>query len=228
MRTRGFTLIELLVVIAIIAILAGLLFPVFARAKRSAKQTTCLSNLHQIGSAIVLYENDYDDIFPYAVDPSDKYASDIWSQTPAWQAQINKMPLMSDALQPYVKSHEVFHCPSDNGMEYLDDHLPTKLEASPSLFATYGSSYLYRTEIAFQFLSQTSFTLPANINVMFDGAGNWHGDGHSVDDGDLESGGNDLFNLLSGFRYNTLFGDFHAKSLTHDQLQAAWAIPVTG
>src|ERR1700722_1025735 len=107
MRTRGFTLIELLVVIAIIAILAGLLFPVFARAKRSAKQTTCLSNLHQIGSAIVLYENDYDDIFPYAVDPSDKYASDIWSQSPAWQAQINKMPLMSDALQPYVKSHEV-------------------------------------------------------------------------------------------------------------------------
>ncbi len=223
-RREGFTLIELLVVIAIIAILAGLLFPVFARAKRSAKQTTCLSNLHQIGTSIVLYENDFDDIFPYAVDPSDKWASDIWDQSPQWKAQIASMPLLSDALQPYVKSREIFHCPSDSGTEYLDDHLPTKLQSSPSMYKTYGSSYLYRTEIAFRYQTQTNFQLPANINVLFDGAGNWHGDGHQINDGDLGDPG--LFDLLRSFRYNTLFGDFHARSISWDQMNQAWSTPL--
>ena len=77
-KRRGFTLIELLVVIAIIAILAAILFPVFAQVREKARATACLSNLKQIGNAIVLYEGDYDDIIPNALDPSDKYASDIW------------------------------------------------------------------------------------------------------------------------------------------------------
>src|SRR5437867_8140420 len=63
MRRRGFTLIELLVVIAIIAILAAILFPVFAQARASARQATCLSNLKQIGTAAMLYVQDYDEKF---------------------------------------------------------------------------------------------------------------------------------------------------------------------
>lgn len=63
-RQRAFTLIELLVVIAIVAILAAILFPVFARAKASAQQSACLSNMRQIGTAFTLYLNDYDDAMP--------------------------------------------------------------------------------------------------------------------------------------------------------------------
>ncbi|CAN5536067.1 hypothetical protein BH11ARM2_BH11ARM2_30500 [soil metagenome] len=216
---RAFTLIELLVVIAIIAILAGLLFPVFARAKAKAKQTTCLSNLKQIGSSIALYMGDYDDIFPFALDASDKWAPQIWDHEPDFAARIPYMPLLVDVLQPYCKSKEIFHCPADTGTEVLDNNFPEKFHTSPSMFVSYGSSYFFRTEIAFKAFSQTSFKLPSDVNVMFDGAGNWHGDGRALrpdDDGDT------YFNLKSGYRYNTLFGDFHARNLTTDQYQAAW------
>ncbi|NLO04745.1 MAG: prepilin-type N-terminal cleavage/methylation domain-containing protein, partial [candidate division WS1 bacterium] len=64
MRRKGFTLIELLVVIAIIAILAAILFPVFARAREKARQTSCLSNLKQISLAVIMYTQDYDDRMP--------------------------------------------------------------------------------------------------------------------------------------------------------------------
>src|SRR5437762_3834341 len=63
-RKRGFTLIELLVVIAIIAILAAILFPVFAQARESARKTSCLSNVRQLGTAYQMYLQDYDELFP--------------------------------------------------------------------------------------------------------------------------------------------------------------------
>src|ERR1700677_1343177 len=62
---KAFTLIELLVVIAIIAILAAILFPVFAQAKEAAKKTSCLSNMKQLGLADIMYVNDHDDTYPY-------------------------------------------------------------------------------------------------------------------------------------------------------------------
>jgi len=224
-KSAAFTLVELLVVIAIIAILAGILFPVFARAKRQAKQTACISNLKQIGSSITLYEGDYDDVFPAAVDPSDKYTPQIWTTYPEWQARIPHMPLLNEVLQPYLKSNEIFHCPADIGSEYLDNNFPTPFLTAPSMFHTYGTSYLYRTEIAFRYLTQTGFQLPANINVLFDGAGHWHGDGRGLDASDVTDP-QSYFSLLQGYRYNTLFGDYHAKSLSYGQYQQAWSTPL--
>src|SRR5689334_10975610 len=98
---RGFTLIELLVVIAIIAILAAILFPVFAQAREKARQSVCLSNQKQIGTAIMLYVQDYGETYPiYDYYPKE----DIY-----WFDMIN----------PYVKSSSnrssVFRCPSVTG-----------------------------------------------------------------------------------------------------------------
>jgi len=220
---RAFTLIELLVVIAIIAILAALLFPVFARAKAAAKQTGCISNLNQIGKAIAMYMADYDGLFPHALDASDKYAPQIWNQSPEWQLRISQMPLMHECIQPYVKNYQVFQCPSDSGSSILDNHFPVPLASAPSMFKTYGSSYFYRTEIGFRYMSDTSFELPANINVMFDGAGHWHGSKGRLEASDSNQ---TYFEKVKNFRYVTLFGDFHAKSLTFDQLQECWSIPL--
>ncbi len=68
MKTRGFTLIELLVVIAIIAILAAILFPVFAQARNKARQTACISNIRQCWLALTMYRDDHDSVYPYGVD----------------------------------------------------------------------------------------------------------------------------------------------------------------
>ena len=103
-RSRGFTLIELLVVIAIIAILASILFPVFARAREAARSTSCVSNLKQLGVAFQMYTQDYDEsVFPLyfngaaGVTNPDNQGAWRWF----W------------VLQPYVKNLEIRKCPSD-------------------------------------------------------------------------------------------------------------------
>ncbi|MBS1723061.1 MAG: prepilin-type N-terminal cleavage/methylation domain-containing protein [Armatimonadetes bacterium] len=221
MVRRAFTLIELLVVIAIIAILAALLFPVFARAKASAKQATCVSNLRQIGAAIGIYMTDNDDVFPNAVDAVDKYRPEIWDHEPEFKAQIPYMPLLHEALQPYIKSKDIFHCPSDDGTETVDDHPWLEFKTAPTMYSTYGSSYFFRTEIAFKLFSQTRFKLPANVNVLFDASGHWHGSG-----GRMMVNDPDAFNKVRGYRYSTLYGDLHVKNVNFDQLRQAWDTPL--
>ena len=219
MRSRAFTLIELLVVIAIISILAGLLFPVFARAKAQAKQTACLSNLKQIGTAIGLYMNDYDDVFPHAVDASDRHAPEIWSEFPDFQARIPHMPLMVEALYPYTRNNLIFKCPGDSGTMVLDNHFPQTFKTSPTMYDQYESSYFFRTEIAFKAFTQTRFKLPSDVNVMFDGAGHWHGSTRALHPDDCF---NTYFDIINGYRYNCLYGDFRVKSLNVNQLNTAW------
>ncbi|MCE5237582.1 DUF1559 domain-containing protein [bacterium] len=107
MSRRGFTLIELLVVIAIIAILAAILFPVFAKAREKARQSSCLSNTRQLALAILQYVQDNDEVFMYAnLNPPGTY----------WYV----------AAAPYMKSTQILQCPSRRGavdygynMDYL-------------------------------------------------------------------------------------------------------------
>lgn len=217
-KRHGFTLIELLVVIAIIAVLAAILFPAFAKAKSQARQTQCVGNFKQIGSAIILYMGDYDDVFPHAVDPTDKFTPQIWNEFPEFQARIPFMPMLHEALQPYIKSREIFHCPSDTGSEVLDSHPDVDFRTSPSMFKSYGTSYLFRTEIAFRFFTQSSLSLPSDVNVLFDGAGHWHPNARP-----LRRQDGITYEQLQSYRYNVLFGDMHARNLTYDGLQRAWA-----
>lgn len=106
-RASAFTLIELLVVIAIIAILAAILFPVFAQARESARQTTCLSNIKQISLSSLMYAQDYDEKYVIV-------GSAIGNATLLDPVNGNGQPFngWSLDLQPYMKSRDVFLCPS--------------------------------------------------------------------------------------------------------------------
>lgn len=223
MRRRAFTLIELLVVIAIIAIFAAFLFAVFATAKAKAKQAKCLSNLRQVGIAMELYMADWDDVYPFGVDAADKYASDIWSGNPEWQAKIDAMPLMHELLLDYARSQLIFECPSDVGTRVLDNNFPTELQTSPTLFKQYGSSFFFRTEIAFSGKTGSNFSAPSETNTFFDAGGHWHGRGRALaPDDDFEQ----VFGALKGYRYNVLYGDLHAKNASFDGLAQAWSTPL--
>ncbi|MEN6401236.1 MAG: prepilin-type N-terminal cleavage/methylation domain-containing protein, partial [Armatimonadia bacterium] len=114
-RRRGFTLIELLVVIAIIAILAAILFPVFAKAREKARQTSCLNNLKQIGTAFIQYAQDYDERMPMRginmVQP-DTSAPGYFFTTAYNGSTTGKLISWMDLVYPYIKNRQVFVCPS--------------------------------------------------------------------------------------------------------------------
>ena len=105
----GFTLIELLVVIAIIAILAAILFPVFAAAKASAKGITCLSNQKQIGTGFVLYTSDWDDRMPDARDLKISIGYRPWA---SWPPSDPRAGWAEIVLDPYLKNKDIWSCPS--------------------------------------------------------------------------------------------------------------------
>lgn len=114
LRPKGFTLIELLVVIAIIAILAAILFPVFAKVREKARQTSCLSNLKQIGLGVVQYEQDFDEHTPNGYNP--------YGGGTGWAGQIYS----------YVKSTAVFKCPDDSSPGNVSSYAYNSDTVTPS------------------------------------------------------------------------------------------------
>ncbi len=123
MKKSAFTLIELLVVIAIIAILAAILFPVFAQAKAAAKKTACLSNNKQMGVALYLYLNDYDDNLPMANYPNNPGNVPSAFSYRAAKVAYNALN-WADLIQPYAKNYQMFKCPVDDSGPYIVSGTP--------------------------------------------------------------------------------------------------------
>ena len=214
---RAFTLIEILVVIAIIALLAAIIFPVFATARGKARSAACQSNLKQLGAAMAMYIGDYER-YPKALDPSDKFTPEMWNGHPAYKALIDSMPLLPEAMNPYVKSAAVWTCPSDTGFDEIEKS-GLAINARPTCFdaprtdgpGNFGMSYFYRTELTFKNLADDFLKNPTQINVLFDAHGDWHSSG-----------------ILGGHqkRYNVLFADGHVKNLGNDAFDQAWQTPL--
>jgi prepilin-type processing-associated H-X9-DG protein len=133
-RKPAFTLIDLLVVIAVIALLAALLFPVLAGARKKGRQATCVSNLKQIGLAATLYMQDYDEHYPLGHSP----ASD-----PLTRADHNDYEMhFIDLLRPYIKNRRnegVWRCPEDPSSRFDEDH-EFRVSYSINAWFEYGTS----------------------------------------------------------------------------------------
>lgn len=230
-RRTAFTLIELLVVIAVIAILAAIIFPVMASARRRGRTATCASNLRQIGMAFQMYSQDANEFYPYALDPTDKFTPQIWydffqrhpelrppgiTSINAW---LGSLPMIHDVLQPYMKSAKLWKCPNDFGL-YYQDFTFEAFHARPSCFERYQTSYLFRTEIVFRKIRIDSFSRGAEVNVMFDASGAWHAGAPLAREAD------EVLQYAEGYQYNVLYGDLHVKAATYEQLAEAWATPL--
>ena len=153
MRRRGFTLIELLVVIAIIAILAAILFPVFAKAREKARQTSCLSNLRQLGTAVLAYAQDYDERMPLSVGyqtPAVVLAGPEWPNY--WWEQV----------MPYMKNEQILACPS-SGVKSVN--------SGGASDTRHTVNYAYNIKASGQSLG--TCTAPSETGINLDGPNNY-------------------------------------------------------
>ena len=193
-RRPGFTLIELLVVIAIIAILAAILFPVFARAREKAKQTGCLSNMKQIALAADMYKTDYDSCYPMSI----------------YLAGAQIMTYYHE-LMPYMKNAQLLQCPAEAErirMSELQALLPVPLAPGLTAVGYNGNFAIFEdgpgnvlTGRNDAVVSETRLQLPAETIVM--------------SDGEIELTPN-LFNspvvAAHNQMFNAAFADGHAKA----------------
>ncbi|MBS1704374.1 MAG: prepilin-type N-terminal cleavage/methylation domain-containing protein [Armatimonadetes bacterium] len=221
---KAFTLIELLVVIAIIAILAAILFPVFAQAKESAKKTGCLSNMKQMGTAFALYLHDSDGVYPTC--DNDKAKIDGKPPEPeSFEADGPPERDWTITTQPYVKNFDIFRCGSDGSLKPKDPK-------NPDLTREYRSSFTINGWAEYN-LAESTVSKPSEWILL--GERNnvsrgpktwwmfywwiWQGSGSkavwpptSTPDPTLEAA-KDLAIDRHSKNPNWLFGDGHAKSM---------------
>jgi len=168
MRRKGFTLIELLVVIAIIAILAAILFPVFARAREKARQASCQSNLKQIGLAMNMYATDHDGILPKFDDPPENHGlpavldprrPDLGNWLNAWY----------DLVMPYTKNQNLVECPSDP----VTANTPKTVMWGWCYWSSYGMNWRHQGWNGDQPMAIDRYTYPAETIIVADGLWSW-------------------------------------------------------
>ena len=212
----AFTLSETLVVLALIGTLSAMLFPVFAKVRAKTRETPCLSNLRQIGMGMGLYAQDYDGLYPYGADTLDKRTA-YRIVEPEHFAAVQTMPYLHEVMIPYIKSAQIWRCPADTGFTQLEEWPdpttgePIQLNAPSSCFETFGTSYTYNTELAFnhKLFASSGYRRqkevgPENIMVLSDLTGAWHGTGKYM-----------------AYDYMTLLGDGHVKHLSFHQWSEA-------
>ncbi len=174
-RTKGFTLVELLVVIAIIAILAGLIFPVFVSVRRKAKQAPCLSNLRQLGMAIQMYAGDYGG-FPvvriFEGGEGNPYGN--WAGCYIYGGVCD---LSKGQIYPYVNSASIYLCPSARGVKknIFPDALPYPLSYSMNALLS------YKRIVASA--SRVGLLIHEDSSTIDDGDFNWMGWAGDPDEG---------------------------------------------
>jgi prepilin-type N-terminal cleavage/methylation domain-containing protein/prepilin-type processing-associated H-X9-DG protein len=159
-KIKGFTLIELLVVIAIIAILAAILFPVFARAREKARQSSCQNNLKQLSLGMLQYASDYDQRFPGAFD-----ANGDGAYTYAADACCIERDVFVNVAQPYLKNSQVAICPSSSDGDFNRPATPT----GPARKV----DYKYKHACATNQWKDAQIARPAQIYMLIEYK-NWH------------------------------------------------------
>jgi prepilin-type N-terminal cleavage/methylation domain-containing protein len=154
--SQGFTLIELLVVIAIIAILAAILFPVFAQAREKARQTSCISNNKQVGLAILQYVQDYDENFPSGWYPAESAQFNVLLGSTVGVGWANES-------YPYMKNSQVYKCPDD-----ITQPVPG---AGTTHGPQYPVSYIFNTNIPLGYPTLAALNAPASTVLATEGDG---------------------------------------------------------
>jgi prepilin-type N-terminal cleavage/methylation domain-containing protein/prepilin-type processing-associated H-X9-DG protein len=254
---RGFTLIELLVVIAIIAILAAILFPVFAKAREKARQIACLSNMKQIGLGLLQYTQDNDEGVPY-----------LWYGSNGGGSAAGGNYKWMDAIYPYVKSEAVFNCPdisypitNSAGTFYQYKYYQNLAGVTPTpagnaattgnfYYGSYGYNAMYRNDPTT--LNRTppcgnypggqsisGFQTPATTVWIADGVNysvGWSGIGvqpspivnQSASPKAFNGNGNELVVGRHTDRANVIYCDGHVKSMTLDALAGDTSVGTDG
>jgi len=231
---KGFTLIELLVVIAIIAILAAILFPVFAQAREKARGASCLSNVKQMTLGWVMYSQDYDETFPqWKWDQS--YSGG--SVTPN-----NATSLWCNAIYPYIKNVQVFHCPSDargitaqdsfGGWFNFDNTLIGFPDPMRKALMSYGTSepmtYLDGKQALAAMDKPAETFLVADMITPLSGWGGWD-DWVAAANANAPDSDPRLHDILMRMAYpkgpaclSGFGGDFYSGTIRTDQINSAW------
>src|ERR1035438_1129154 len=217
MRRRAFTLIELLVVIAIIAILAAILFPVFAKAREKARQSSCQSNLKQIGLSFAQYISDYDAHYPNANTGNTGQATAETSSS--WQGWV------SNVLAPYIKNTQIFLCPSDTGQRWNNGWGTPSPVTTMDFFVSYGFNYAgigngttpSNGNCPGCLYQEAALVAPAQLAIMWDSNNRWADGGQNYFTREVAdflanpAGGNNLAPRHMG-QENYLFADGHVKT----------------